>query len=247
MGRRGVLGGLVGCTACAAALASLASRAQATGFNSIGGQGRLAPGIPAHCALAAGFNPTSLRMMAESGNPRLDRAMIAELRKVLDAFDINPGIKYIDDSRSPNAFATTETIVQGTTGTMLFGLSLIQTEMNTEYGGAAVAGIAAHEGAHIFQFFSSYGRRLTQGRTAREMELHADLLAGWYFGHTGRTERSLVVFGRSLFSKGDYDYNDPRHHGTPDERLAAMRTGFAYNSRGYSLGRAADAGVDYVT
>ena len=30
---------------------------------------------------------------------------------------------------------------------------------------------------------------------------------------------------RSFFSKGDYSFNSPTHHGTPDERLHAVQAG----------------------
>ena len=118
--------------------------------------------------------------------------------------------------------------------------------MQKDFGGAAVAGIAAHEGAHILQFFSPVGRLLARGDTARTMELHADFLAGYYFGATGRTERSIDVFGESLFERGDYDFNSRDHHGTPDERLEAMHRGFREADRGAGLAQAVESGLAHV-
>lgn len=181
---------------------------------------------------------------SSSGNRGLDRALIAEVRKVDRIFQINPGYRFLRDGGRPNAYATSQTQVSGTWGTIVFGLTLVSQELRTEYGGAALAGIAAHEGAHIFQFRNGYTDRL-HASTARPRELHADYLAGYYFARTGRTERSLVVFAESLFSKGDYEFNHPEHHGTPDDRVAAMRRGFAAGGNS-DLFAVADQGVRYV-
>jgi len=179
-----------------------------------------------------------------SGNSDLDRALIAEVRKMDSAFGINPGYRFLRDGSHPNAYATPETFVEGTTATILFGLTLLQNELRTEYGGAAIAGIAAHEGAHVVQFRSPEVSKRLKGPTVKLAELHADFLAGYYFSRTNRTEKSLVTFGESLFSKGDYDFNDPQHHGTPKQRVAAMRAG--YGAKGYDLNQAVERGVRYV-
>jgi hypothetical protein len=181
---------------------------------------------------------------SQSGNQELDRALIAEVRKLDQEFGINPGYRFLRDGNRPNAYATPETYVEGTTGTILFGLTLLQNELRTEYGGAAIAGIAAHEGAHVVQFRSRDLSERLRGPTFKLIELHADFLAGYYFSRTGRTEKSLVTFGESLFSKGDYEFNDRQHHGTPQQRVAAMRAGYGAGS--YDLNDALERGVRYV-
>ena len=180
-----------------------------------------------------------------SGDRRLDRALIAEVRKLDKIFQINAGYRYLRDGDRPNAYATTETFVSGTSGTILFGLTLMGNELRTEYGGAAVAGIAAHEGAHIVQFSTPNLHQRLNERTVRRIELHADFLAGYYFSRTNRTEKSLIVFGQSLFSKGDYEYNDRQHHGTPEQRVAAMRAGYSHGQS--DLTEAVEQGVRYVS
>lgn len=201
-------------------------------------------GIPNYCALDASFNMSMLRHTGTSGNRALDRALIAEVKKLNRVLGIRPGYRYFDDQGQGNALALSRTVIRGTRGTVLFGLTLIREELNNQYGGAAVAGIAAHEGGHILQFFSNFIHQLRSGGSAREMELHADFLAGYYFGRTGRTERSMDVFGESLFGKGDYNYNDPHHHGTPDERLEAMHQGYSHRRRG--LRHAVAEGINHV-
>ena len=200
------------------------------------------------CYLGFGALGNLPDLRSSSGNPQLDRAMIAEIRKVDRIFGINPAYSYFYDG-SPQAYATTEQLVDfpGTQGTIIFGLNLIDSELNSEYGGAAVAGIAAHEGGHIYQFFrlgQDLSARLQNRPTTREFDLHADFLAGYYFAATGRTERSLVVFAEALFARGDYMYNHPQHHGTPDERVQAMRAGYRHGD--LSVEEAATRGVHYV-
>lgn len=203
------------------------------------------PDLPKYCALDANFQLSRLRHMSSSGNTTLDRALIAEVKKINRIFSIRPGYRYFDDTGQANALALSHTLIRGTRGTIFFGLTLIREELRQNFGGAAVAGIAAHEGGHIFQFFSEAIHVLRGGGSARNMELHADFLAGYYFGRTGRTDRSIDVFGESLFTKGDYNYNDPNHHGTPDERIEAMHRG--YGHRHHDLQSAVWNGVRYVT
>lgn len=203
---------------------------------------------PAGCALSLNSNQTAAlrgRSTSRSGNDALDRALIAEVRKLDRVFGINPGYRFMYETGGPNAMATGETLVGGTRGTILFGLTLVSRELNTAYGGAALAGIAGHEGAHIYQFANGYQSRL-RGRTVKPMELHADFLAGWYFARTGRTEPSLVAFGTSLFDKGDYQYNDRDHHGTPEERVSAMQAGYAVGNI-TNVSTAAERGAQYVS
>lgn len=195
------------------------------------------------CGLARGMT-ASLDTTSRSGLPGLDRALITEVKKVDQVFKINPGYRFLRDGNRPNAYATPDSQVNGTSGTVLLGLTLMGTELQTEYGGAAIAGISAHEGAHILQFNSPDIRQRLVGPTAQHLELHADFMAGYYFSRTGRTEKSLIVFAESLFSKGDYQYNAPDHHGTPKQRVASMRAG--YGAGGSQLSQAAEQGVEYV-
>jgi hypothetical protein len=195
------------------------------------------------CAWTHGAMGPLPQTTARSGNDQLDRALIAEVKRVDRVFQINPGYRFLQDMGGPNAYATTDTQVKGTSGTVLFGLTLLGQELQTSYGGAAVAGIAAHEGAHIFQFNNNLPARLT-GPTAKRMELHADFLAGYYFARTGRSERSLIVFAESLFNKGDYKFNDRNHHGTPQQRVTAMRAGYAASQ--VDLYQASTRGIQHV-
>ena len=199
-----------------------------------------------YCALDSSFSPGKINRFSSSGNRALDRALIAELKTMLRVFPVNPGFQYFDDGHAPNAFAWSQTLIKNTSGTIFFGINLVREELRHSYGGAAIAGIAAHEAAHIYQFFSNY-RGLRDHGSAVRMELHADLLAGYYFAASGRTERSLRVFADSLFEKGDYHFNSPGHHGTPKQRVNAMMYGYRLAEQGQSLSNAAAIGSRYVS
>ena len=81
------------------------------------------------------------------------------------------------------------------------------------------------------------------------VELHADFLLGYYLGVRKRQEPSVRLWasGQSLFEIGDYKFNDPRHHGTPRERIAAAETGFDIGQEvGVTFKEAFSEGMDVI-
>lgn len=206
---------------------------------------QVGPTLPPYC----GWNSAALenfQVFSTSGRSQIDRALIAELRKILAVFPINPGFKYINDTQ-PNAFAHDGSVVANTQGTVYIGLNLINSEFErSNLGGIAVAGICAHECGHIYQYFNGWMQKL-QGQTALHVELHADFLAGYYFGKDrSHAKDNIENFAQSLFSKGDYNFNDRNHHGTPQQRVAAMRRGYEVGQSGTSIAQAADSGANIV-
>jgi hypothetical protein len=190
--------------------------------------------------------PGQLILHSSCGNPNIDRAMIAEIKNIIKFLPINPGFKFIDDP-SPNAFAVPDSVVPGTQGTVYIGLNLINAEFNRgEFGGVAVAGICAHECGHILQFGTSY-TQLLAGPTAQLIELHADFLAGYYLGRSqAHSKEHVQIFAQSLFSKGDYNFNNQGHHGTPDQRVWTMIHGYDLGSSNVDASTAEKAGADFV-
>ena len=77
-------------------------------------------------------------------------------------------------------------------------------------------------------------------------ELHADYLAGYYLGKEGLSREKMEVFARSLFEMGDYNFWHPDHHGTPQERVQAMITGFMAGRHNRSVDEAYREGVEWV-
>lgn len=137
-------------------------------------------------------------------------------------FGVAPSFGCFNDYESPNALATSANLVGSSDGTVLFGRRLIVEEAPEMDLGTSIGGIMAHEWAHIRQF------REGIQRSSKSMELHADCCAGWYLGWKFANGKKFDGWGfaYSLFSKGDYQFNSPSHHGTPDERVRAMVTGY---------------------
>ncbi len=188
---------------------------------------------------AANGESEQLSLSNTTGIIALDAGITNELQYLKRLFTVQPGFFMLHEGQHGNAFATRE-ILGGHNfphGTVVFGLTL----MREEYAAAgqmgrfdhAMAAIMAHEWGHILQF-----RKLKSHPPGKAMELQADALAGWYMGVRSV---QLRIYGstvdiqtamRSVFNKGDYAFNDPRHHGTPDERLKMFQMGL---DAGYSM------------
>lgn len=153
-----------------------------------------------------------------------------ELGNLADSFELLPGFGFFDDSQGENAFATTETLIPNTRGTVVFGKGLLSRELNSHtWGGLAVAGIMAHEFGHIYQYQSGYYQRLTKPYSTKKfLELHADYLAGYYLGlkRLRSGEIDIKIFADSLYIMGDTHFNSRDHHGTPKERMKMMIEGY---------------------
>ncbi len=151
-----------------------------------------------------------------TGDVNLDATINGEASSLSQAFGVTPSLYTLDDSQASNAFANCGDNV------VMIGLRLLREELwSMDRGGLAVAGIMAHEFTHIYQ--CSHGG----GLSTRDMELQADYMAGWYLKHQKSVYGLDVTgFARSLWSKGDYNFRESTHHGTPDQRVGAMAAGF---------------------
>ena len=136
------------------------------------------------------------------------------------------------DSQSPNAFATPSPVVPGgQDGSVVFGVTLLNNEIS-KFGqnkaGAALAGIMAHEFAHIVQYKKGLG-----GGAVPPKELQADCLAGWYMGVKqvqlwGPQGLQIAIQSllASLFDKGSDNWTNPNWHGTPQQRATMGKVGW---------------------
>jgi|SRR5262245_56040735 len=105
-------------------------------------------------------------------------------------------------------------------GVVLFGKNLAFNVVFSTSSGTGVAGILAHEYAHQLQFDNGWQR--PSDPTVRATELEADAFSGLYIGLVkGFDEEELLAYFQTLFAIGDYAFNDPKHHGTPQDRVAA--------------------------
>lgn len=182
------------------------------------------------------------RLTRTTGIPALDVGLTNEFGFLCRYFNVTPGFFMYDDERSANAFATPERLGnhQFPHGTVCFGTTLMRSEFQAAAGlgrgDHVMVAVMAHEWAHILQF-----RTLSRTVPGKPMELQADYLAGWYMG-----VRSRQVWGgvdvmssmRSLFGKGDYNFNSPGHHGRPDERAISFQKGLLATMQGMNVEQA---------
>jgi hypothetical protein len=92
-----------------------------------------------------------------------------------------------------------------------------------ETGGVvAILLVLAHENGHQYQFAMR-----GPSNPSPQLELEADFLAGVYLG-VRIPEGNEQMFEMALqvaYDMGDYEVNNPLHHGTPDQRRAALLEG----------------------
>ena len=161
-------------------------------------------------------------------------------------FGVHPAFGYYDDSDGPNAFATPVRLFGGgkDEGTVLFGNKFLHQQLGRGMESAtALAVIVAHEFAHIYQ----YGHSCESACPSRELE--ADFLAGWMLARHAKDQSDFKISADPaeaaavMFSYGDYLFNAPGSHGTPEQRLRAVRRGFSLGQTGATVEEAYDAGI----
>jgi hypothetical protein len=207
---------------------------------SIGGCAQLdVDGQRAVATLWAG-DPPKLEAQLSSGDSRIDRSFGALLADIAARFRVRPGFAFYDDSAGPNALALPTTFFPGTTGTVLFGKTLLGLGLGlADPEELLVVSVCAHEFGHVVQNSTSLHNRLAIGQaTARLLELHADFLAGFYLAVRGSEYRpqQMVELGQNWEKLGDSNYTNPQHHGEPIERLRAIEQGFLVGSGRPNLG-----------
>ncbi|HEX2885618.1 metalloprotease [Vineibacter terrae] len=188
----------------------------------------------------------------KSGNAAFDYALAQTLARLTATLQVLPGFAYYDDHDGLNAFASDAVRMQKADGTVLFGSRLLRRLMaGDDHPDVAVTAVCAHEYGHILQFKRGLIPRLQAGQTTvKRAELHADFLAGYYAGRRKLEKRDYpaAVFAATQHSFGDNQVSHPSHHGTPDERAAAIVAGF---KAGYEQGRpledAITTGIAYVS
>ncbi len=96
------------------------------------------------------------------------------------------------------------------------------------YGDVATQAILAHEYGHHIQFANDIEFEFTPEGT-RETELMADALSAYYLTHKrGATMnwKRVQSFLQVYFLIGDCQFDNPNHHGTPDQRMRAAKFGY---------------------
>lgn len=170
------------------------------------------------------------QMIPRSGDKDFDLALAHILARMSGTLEVLPGFAYYDDYDGLNAYATPKVRLNNADGTVLFGQRLLERLMSSrENPEVAVAAVCAHEFGHILQFKHGLDRIIGAGQpTVKRVELQADFLAG-YFAGIRKLERPTfpaAVFAMTQYNFGDNMVNHPSHHGTPDQRGAAISRGF---------------------
>lgn len=193
----------------------------------------------------------------QSGIPWLDHVLSQELYVMMHVFGLMPAFFFYDDAGGSNALATSMQFggPQFPVGTVLIGRRLTSELLGKYHGRSpissgdhAIGAVVAHEWAHIAQFAS--GVALGSGKAP---ELHADFLSGWYqagrvLSGLGTININFFEAASELYSRGDFDFNSPQHHGIPEERVAAYSAGMAVARSGtLNFQQAFYAGLDHIS
>jgi len=184
-----------------------------------------------------------------SSDSLFDQALAVSLLKISNVFSVLPGFAFSERVKL-NAFASRNTALGRTDGSVVFGNSLYREIIGRrEYPEVGIVAICAHEFGHIVQYRYGIDRILIVNNSVKRLELHADFLAGYFAGRR-KLEMSdfpAAVFALTQYSFGDSNYGDPDHHGTSNERGAAVVAGFdsAYRAR-ESFAAALETGIRYV-
>jgi hypothetical protein len=109
-------------------------------------------------------------------------------------------------------------------GFILFGRNLVHDVISRTGSGIGVSAALAHEYAHQVQFSNGWMRPWES--TQKTTELEADAFAGYYVAlHWQIDSPTLDAYFQALSSFGDYAFNSPDHHGTPNSRREAGALG----------------------
>jgi hypothetical protein len=149
------------------------------------------------------------------GNPAYDQRMGQEVNIQRTFFNGVPAtvwILYESSQQDRNAYASPD-------GHILFGYHMFYYTVQT-YNELAIAGILAHEWGHRTQFVHNW----PTGNPG--MELEADAFSGYYMAIAKQWAWTQIQgYFANTYALGDYNFNHPQHHGTPNQRLAAAYLG----------------------
>jgi hypothetical protein len=165
-----------------------------------------------------------------SGDPQIDALLKGEASRIERTFGVDAELFVFDDGSTPNAMSAARWSSNGFAASVYLGVNLLDFGLRLpNRGKLALAGIMAHEFAHVLQV---KGRSTLKGMAE---ELHADFLAGWYLGRRkGVTAADVEGFARPLFENDARKAGDasaePDHHGSVEQRLDAILAGFEHRA-----------------
>ncbi|MGC4023063.1 MAG: hypothetical protein QM734_14525 [Cyclobacteriaceae bacterium] len=171
-----------------------------------------------------------------TGDPVVDHRLNMTKIDIEDLFHVKADLYcYFDNPPNAGADVSLNPLFDGK---IAMGINLLRNKLR-DFNEHAIAGVLAHEYAHVLQIKK---RGTLNGK---ERELQADFMAGYYFGDGDILENGAEKFAADLYSMGDYNFWDPQHHGTPEERVAMFKAGL--RSSTLTLDQAFQKSIEEVT
>ena len=183
------------------------------------------------------------KTLSSCGDAALDAKFNAEFSRARTLFSLSPLTLFLDDVSNPNAYAAPPQMTGTPDGGLFFGVTLTQDVVATfrhAYSGYPAAGeaglmaIMAHEMGHLVQY-----KLGLHAPAQKYLELHADFIAGWYMAWRQASLSGFDVITEAateMARVGDFDFQNPDHHGTPNEPIAAFSAGVQQTARALALG-----------
>ncbi|MDX2246446.1 MAG: M48 family metalloprotease [Bacteroidia bacterium] len=167
-----------------------------------------------------------------TGSYYLDQFFYREKKAIESFFKVKANLNFSPNTNYVNAVAINNGYLYGNNGTIVFTKGIINDLKEIEL---KLACVLAHEFGHILQY--KYG---WQFKEHKNDELFCDFIAGIYLSNRPfllhdfpANYSEALELGREsyvgLYTQhryGDFEFNDPDHHGTPDERVNATAMGF---------------------
>jgi len=210
--RRQFIGGILACGCGAQAAAA---------------EERMRPRIGCYVG-QAGARPTTFKQSSGVANyDRSVRGAVDSVSRVIGR-PVAAAVMFMDEYNA--LYSSADNVVA-------FGKPLLDSIQGSDFD-LKVTCIAAHEVGHIFQFEDSYFDVAVTDATVRRNELMADHFAGCCLafivnggrridrGKLYRSKDSVRSAFQVMFDRGDNNFTDPNHHGTPAERLDAVDWGY---------------------
>lgn len=178
-----------------------------------------------------------------TGNQDLDKILFEQKKSLESVFPVNVELHFgVERSQAGNAYFSPSCQSIYCNGEIVLGRFLMGELAKRSDSYLRLVSVFAHEYGHAMQH--KYG----WSGNGKWRELHADYLAGYYMGLCRLSSESEILSIFTEFaSRGDFEFNSPSHHGTPEERSCAFiegyKTAFIPNTNIYN---AYSKGKNYV-
>jgi hypothetical protein len=179
-------------------------------------------------------NADTPKPLKTTGDAACDDRVRADLNRLAPWFQVYPRLYFMEDGGRGNACYSPQILgdpndfppERSQFGTVLYGKTLLQLELRATPPGEpnyTITAILAHELGHTLQ------NQRNNALPVVHKELQADFIAGWtikYMQRTGGQDVDEATVLSTFYKRGEFQFNNPDHHGTRRERLAAFLAGY---------------------